>query len=46
MSFAGEGFTSDEEIALPDDIGNAYVRGRAKNPEAYWAGADKPRRRK
>lgn len=43
MHYAGEGFTSTEEIPRIEDIANAHVRGRAKREGEYWPGGDKKR---
>ena len=39
MHFAGEGFTSTEEIPRPMDVAsNPHLLGRVMNEEAYWPG--------
>lgn len=43
LHYAGEGFTSTEEIPRIKDIENRYVRGRALNEGAYWPGPARKR---
>lgn len=44
--YAGEGFSSGEEIAKPSDVANPWVRGMAENPEAYWPGQSVKKKKK
>jgi len=37
MHYAGEGFTSEEEIARPSDVrNNPYLLARVLNQGSYW----------
>ena len=46
MHFAGEGFTSTEEIPNPrDSAHNPYLLARVLNEEAYWPTVEKRKRR-
>lgn len=46
MNYAGEGFSDPEEIPLPSDIDNPWLRGRVeKSSEDYWPGPS-PRRKR
>ena len=44
-AYAGEGFTSTEEIPRAEDIDSPWVRGRIGHEEEYWPGP-KPRRKR
>lgn len=44
-NYAGEGFTATDEIPLPSDVDNPWVRGAVENEGAYWPGPS-PRRRR
>lgn len=44
--YAGEGFSSTEEIPRADDIDNPWLRGMVKNEGDEWPGPDLPRRKK
>jgi hypothetical protein len=43
MNYAGENFTATDEIPLPSDVDNPWIRGKIENDGDYWPG---PKRRK